>query len=360
MKLQVIDVSNPLWSETLRNLRHDFYHLPGYVAIEAKRMRAIAEAILVQDGEKVLFLPYLLRQCGDVFDEDLKASEIFDVLSPYGYPGILLNEAGVENLEFIHLAMAQLTQTFKDRRICSAFLRLHPILNHRFDESYPSQACKIHSETIAVDLKLTEAEIWQQTRPEYRNKINKSKRGGFAARIAPLNQHLHDFIDVYTETMDRVGASQSYYFSHEYFLHFVEALGESLHLCIVELDGQVVCAGLFTECCGIVQYHLGGTRNEFLKNSPTILMFDYVRYWAKQRGNEIFHLGGGVGGAKDSLYHFKAGFSRQRYNFPVVRLITDEEKYIYLVEMRAKLLNTQVDQLLETEFFPVYRSLKVD
>jgi hypothetical protein len=360
MKLQVIDVSNPLWSETLHNLRHDFYHLPEYVALEAKRIRAVPEAILIQDGEKVLFLPYLLRRCDDVFHEDLKASEIFDVLSPYGYPGILLNEAGVENSEFIYWAMDQLTQTFKDRRICSAFLRLHPILNHRFDEIYGLEACKIHSETIAVDLKLTDAEIWQQTRSEHRNKINKCKRASFTARIAPLNQHFHDFIDVYTETMDRVGASQSYYFSHEYFLHFVEALKQSLHLCIVELDGQVVCAGLFTECCGIVQYHLGGTRNEFLKNSPSTLMFDHVRYWAKERGNEIFHLGGGVGGAKDSLHHFKAGFSRQRYNFTVVRLITDKEKYIYLVEMRAKLLNIQVDKLLRTEFFPIYRSLKVD
>ncbi|MEC4812923.1 MAG: GNAT family N-acetyltransferase [Scytonema sp. PMC 1069.18] len=359
MKLQVIDVSNPLWSETLQNLRHDFYHRPEYVALEAKRIRAVAEAILIQDGEKVFFLPYLLRRCDDIFREDLNASEIFDVLSPYGYPGILFDETSLENLEFIHWAMTQLKQTFKDRRICSAFLRLHPILNHRFNEIYRVQSCQIHSETIAVNLKLTEAEIWQQTRPEHRNKINKCKRSGFVARMAPVNQYLHDFIKVYTETMDRVGASKSYYFSHEYFWYFVEALKENLHLCIVELEGKVVCAGLFTECCGIVQYHLGGTRNEFLKRSPSTLMFDHVRYWAKKQGYEIFHLGGGVGGAKDSLHHFKAGFSQQRYNFPLIRLIPDEEKYIYLVELRAKFLNTQVDQLLQTEFFPVYRSLSI-
>jgi hypothetical protein len=359
MKLQVIDVSNPLWSETLQNLRHDFYHVPGYVALEAKRMRAIAEAILIQDGEKVFFLPYLLRQCDDIFDEDLKASEVFDVSSPYGYPGILLNDAGAEDLEFIHLTMAQLIQTFKDRRICSAFLRLHPIFNHCFDEIYGSQICTIHSETIAIDLKLTEAEIWRQTRPEHRNKINKCKRSGFVARIVPWNQYFHDFIDIYTETMKRVGASKSYYFSHEYFWHLVEALKEGVHLCIVELDHQVTCAGLFTEYCGIVQYHLGGTRNEFLKSSPTTLMFDYVRLWAKERGNEILHLGGGVGGAKDSLHRFKAGFSQQRYNFSLIRLIADEENYNYLVNLRAKQLNTQVEQLLQTEFFPVYRSISV-
>lgn len=279
MKLQIIDVSDPLWSETLQNLRHDFYHLPEYANLEAKRIGAIPEAILIQDGEKIFFLPYLFRQCADIFDGDVKASEIFDVLSPYGYAGILLNEAGAENVEFIHSTMAQLIQIFKDRRICSAFLRLHPIFNHRFDEIYHSQVCKIHSETIAVDLKLTEATIWQQTRPEHRNKINKCKRAGFIARMTSWEKNLHDFIDIYTETMKRVGASKAYYFSHEYFWHFVEALKEGVHLCIVELDHQVVCAGLFTEYCGIVQYHLGGTRNEFLKNSPSTLMFDHVRFW---------------------------------------------------------------------------------
>ncbi|KAF3891353.1 GNAT family N-acetyltransferase [Tolypothrix bouteillei] len=359
MNIQIIDVSNPLWSDTLQNLRHDFYHLPEYVALEAKRMKAVAEAIFIQDDDKIFFLPYLLRRCDDVFSEDLKASDIFDVLSPYGYPGILLNDAGLENPEFISLVMAQLAQTFKHRRICSAFLRLHPILNDHFERIYPSPTCKIHSETIAIDLNLTEAEIWHQTRPEHRTKINKCKRNGFVARIAPLDRYLHDFLDIYTETMTRVGASQSYYFSREYFWHFVEALKQSLHLCIVERDRQVVCAGLFTERCGIVQYHLGGTRSEFLKFSPSTLMFNYVRYWAKERGNKVFHLGGGVGGAQDSLHHFKVGFSRQRYNFPLIRLITDEETYMYLVDLQAKLLNTQVNQLLTTNFFPVYRSLSV-
>ena len=85
-------------------------------------------------------------------------------------------------------------------------------------------------------------------------------------------------------------------------------------------------------------------------------MFDWMRFWAKQRGNEVFHLGGGVGSAKDSLYHFKAGFSKQRHNFLTLSLITDKEFYCTLVELRAKYLNTEVQELLKTNFFPAYRS----
>jgi lipid II:glycine glycyltransferase (peptidoglycan interpeptide bridge formation enzyme) len=156
--------------------------------------------------------------------------------------------------------------------------------------------------------------------------------------------------------MNRVGASQLYYFSEEYFVRLSEALGQRCSLCLVELDGQIACAGLFAEHCGIIQYHLGGTKSEFLKQAPSKLMFDRARFWAKERGNEIFHLGGGVGSAKDSLYHFKAGFSQQRETFVTLSLIADAEKYNYLIGLRAKLLNIEPERLFEADFFPAYRA----
>jgi hypothetical protein len=86
-------------------------------------------------------------------------------------------------------------------------------------------------------------------------------------------------------------------------------------------------------------------------------LLHFVRLWAKERGNEFLHLGGGVGGTKeDKLYVFKSGFSRQRHPFLTLRLITDEEKYLHLTHLRAKALNMQVDSLLNSSFFPAYRA----
>ncbi len=347
-----MDLSDPLWIQTLKTLRHDFYHLPNYLALEARRTNAIPEAILIADNEKVFFLPYLLRQCNDLFKHNLIASEMFDVISPYGYPGILLNEAAANTPEFMDLAINQLIEVWRTRQICSAFLRLHPILNDKFNSVF----AEISGETVSIDLKLSVAEIWHQTRSEHRNKINRCKRWGFAAKMVPFNQYINDFIVLYRETMERVGAAQLYYFDEKYFWELSEALGDQLHLCVVEADNQISCAGLFTECCSIVQYHLGGTKNEFLKQAPSKLMFDYVRFWAKERGNEVFHIGGGVGSSKDSLYHFKAGFSKERHKFMTIRLITNESQYRQLVELRAKDLNTNQDTLIKTSFFPTYRS----
>jgi hypothetical protein len=356
MKIQIIDLSSPLWLQTLENLRHDFYHLPGYVDLEAKRTDSTAEAILITDGEKQFFLPYLLRRCDDLFDEQL-AEEVFDVISPYGYPGFLLNQAAASPPEFLSLAIEHLTQAWRERNICSAFLRLHPILNQDVNTSIKSDLFTLNGATVYVDLILERSEIWSQTRSEHRNKINRCVREGFSAKMVPIQEYINDFNAIYEETMARVGAANLYYFGINYLKKLIDVLGDKLHLCMVELNGEITCGGLFTECCGIVQYHLGGTKSSFLKQAPTKLMFDYVRFWAKERGNQVFHLGGGLGGSQDSLYHFKAGFSKERHTFFTLRLITtDEEKYLHLVNLRAKHLNIEVEQLLNTNFFPAYRS----
>lgn len=358
MSLELISLENPLWLQTLQKLRHDIYHLPEYVALESSRIKATPEAIAVIENEKILFVLYLLRKCKDVLTQEPTTQEIFDAVSPYGYPGILLSEAACTP-EFIKSAIDQLTHVFRAKHVCSVFFRLHPILNHEFNEICKSNICQVSGETVSIDLRLSESEIWHQTRPEHRNKINKCKRNGLTTRIVPYHKHIDQFIEIYQETMDRVGAAKSYYFDYDYFLYLADALAEKLHLCIVEVDEEAICAGLFTECCRIVQYHLGGTRTEFLKQAPSKLMFDYVRFWAKERGNDFFHLGGGVGGAKDSLYHFKAGFSQQRHTFLTQRMIIDERQYFNLVESQAKSLNTEAEKLLKTNFFPAYRSSTV-
>lgn len=356
MDIQTIELSKPLWSQTLQKLRHDFYHLPEYVNLEAKRTKTTAEAILITDDENIFFLPYLWRRCDDLFDGELVTQEVFDVVSPYGYPGFLLNEAATNTPEFLGKAIDNLTQVWRDRQICSAFLRLHPILNADVNNLVNNEYVKINGETISVNLKLDDSEIWHLTRPEHRTKINRCKRNGFTAKIVSFKQNIRLFNEIYEETMERVEAAKVYFFGEEYFREIADSLGEKLHLCIVELNEEVACAGLFAECCGIIQYHLGGTRTSFLKQAPSTLMFDYVRFWAKERGNEVLHLGGGLGGSQDSLHHFKAGFSKQRHDFLTIRLIVDEKKYHHLVKIRAKSLNTQPEELLKSGFFPAYRS----
>ncbi|MEB3182489.1 MAG: peptidoglycan bridge formation glycyltransferase FemA/FemB family protein, partial [Nostocaceae cyanobacterium] len=286
-------------------------------------------------------------------------SEIFDIISPYGYPGILVSEAAANDREFLDLAMNELKKTLQSMGVCSAFFRLHPILNEKFPEIFSPDMFTFNGETISVDLTLSEAQIWSDTNSKKRNKINKCKRLGMTARVVRSHEYLEDFWDIYKETMERVGALEKYFtFDHNYLLEMQDHFFEHMFLCLVEMEGEIASAGLYTECNGIVQGVLGGTRNKYYQYSPTSLETDYVRMWAKQRGNKYLHLGGGVGGAEDELYHFKCRFSKLRHNFYTLRLITDAEKYNYLVDARAKALNTSPENLLNSNFFPAYRSPK--
>jgi hypothetical protein len=358
MNGQIINSSNILWKQILKELRYDFYHLPEYLELEAKRNKATPEAFVIIEDEKIFFVPYLQRRLTNLFPQEVLVEEAYDVISPYGYPGILLSEAA-NTSEFLNLAIDKFIQVLRERQVCSAFLRLHPILNEGFENVCLPGSCRVNGETVSIDLRLSETEIWNRTKSDHRNKINRCKRSGMAARIVEFKgDYINEFIKVYQETMDKVEASAFYYFDKEYFLELADALGENLHLCIVEYNNQIVSAGLYTEYNRIVQAHLGGTKTQFLKLSPTNLETDYTRRWAKERGNEFLHLGGGVGGSKDSLYNFKAGFSQQRHNFLTMRLVVDEKKYIELVNLRAKQLNTEAENLLKTDFFPAYRSPK--
>ena len=352
MKTTVLNVNHLLWLETLKRLPHDVYHLPEYVALDAARTQTLPEAFLLQEEDKLFFVPYLLRSCTDI---DVRFTEIYDIISPYGYPGILISDAATVDPQFSESALQQFWSTLQQRGVCSAFLRLHPILGEKSSDIWRSDALQENGKTISIDLTLDEAKIWAKTRKGHQSTINKCMRLGLIGKTVSFAEHMDEFIAIYEETMDRVKAKDSYYFSREYFEGLL-TLGERVHLGVVESEGEIVCASLFFECCGIVQAHLGGTKTDFLKQSPFNLLLHYMRLWAKTRGNKYLHIGGGVGGKQDNLYTFKSGFSKQRHQFYTLRTVVDTPKYNELLEARANSLNKPIAELQSSGFFPAYRA----
>jgi Acetyltransferase (GNAT) domain len=359
MSIEIMSPTDPRWQQYLNTINHDFYHLPAYLALEAKRCEALAEAISIEDGDKSFFLPYLIRDCRKNSDiTEFDEAEIYDVVSPYGYSGLLLGNSARDD-DFIKQCWIATHQHWRSRNICSAFLRLHPILNEDFDRSIAEIDSNVvcnRSAVVICDLHHSLDHLWQQLRQNHRSKINKLKRAGFVAKVVPLELYLDKFIDIYHETMYRVNASATYLFTENYFELLVRALGDRLFLVVVELEDKITAACLFTEFSGIVQYHLGGTKTESLVQSPKTLLLSYAIEWAKERGNDYLNLGGGLGGRDDSLYHFKAGFSKQTNIFATVSSIVDRERYDYLLNLRAKVLHRSAAELSCSPFFPAYRS----
>jgi hypothetical protein len=352
MRALILGADDPKWAEALARLRHDVYHLPAYAQIEARRLHARAEAISIRDGDRELFVPYLVRSCRGFAPADLAAT--VDVLSPYGYPGVLLSDTG-RTRDFVVPALERWRAKLRERGACSGFFRMHPILEGNLAELAPPGSLLDVGDTVAFDLDRSERELGRGTREVHRVTARKARDAGYVVREVPLAGSIDSVCAIYRQTMDRVKAAVAYYFDDAYFEQLAATLPAKL--LIAELGGETAAMCVFTECQGIVQAHLGGTSDAHFGRSPFHLLLFEAALWAKRRGNRYLHLGGGLGGKNDGLLRFKAGFSPVRFRFRTQRMIVNEQVYRRLVEHRAALDGTTPEALLAADYFPAYRAV---
>lgn len=331
-----------------RTPEHDFYHLPQYHRVEEERDGGVAHLFAYAEGEHMIALPLLLRPV------DMAAADGWrDATSVYGYGGAVASHAAMPEaiLRNFHAA---LRDALTERRVVAAFSRLHPLAPRR-DLLAGLGECRIHGQTISVDLTLPPEVQRAQYRNSNKTRINKLQREGLVCIRDEEKRHLPEFVSIYHETMRRVNAHGSYFFHDSYFTRLAEELGDKLRLFVVMMGDAVAAACLFTECNGIIQYHLGGTRDRFLKASPMTFMLDAIRLWGNETGAHTLHLGGGVGAREDSLFKFKAGFSDRRHDFATWRWIVVPEVYRELCEQRRRLDERDNLEAVSADFFPAYR-----
>jgi hypothetical protein len=173
MKIEIIgDSERERWLKALDGIQHDIYHRAEYSAIEARRTNSSAELLVVSDGERRLLAPYLYRPCAEVDPEDPFAAATFDAVSPYGYPGVLVSDSGMSSPTFLKEAFEGLRFGLAGRGLCSAFFRMHPILNRHLPEVVPAGVLTTQGDTVSIDLTLPAEEMWSQTRSGHRRAIS--------------------------------------------------------------------------------------------------------------------------------------------------------------------------------------------
>jgi hypothetical protein len=340
------------WDDAVLAVPHDVYHLARYAKLCGALEGGEAQGFIARDGHCRLFVPLIVRR---VPSSLCNGDGSRDATVPYGYPGPLLScdgaSPGAPASTFLDHALEALVTRLRKERIVSAFFRLHPLLPVETAVLSRFGSVVRSGETVAIDLSLSEDALWRQMRPNHRRDVTKAKARGEWADIDPTWSALPLFVQAYRETMSRVGADSYYLFSDDYFLGLRDALQQHLHLWVVRSDGEVTAGALFTECGGIVQYHLGGTLDRFLPENPMKLLFHSATAWFRQRGNRWLHLGGGVGSARDSLMHFKLGFSGLTFPFYTWRVVIDPDMYGELLARVPR--DTPVDA--PSSFFPAYR-----
>jgi len=315
MVFRAMRPNEPEWARLLTKCRHDFYHLPGYVALEGRRVGGTPRAFVVTEGEDFALLPLIIRPVPSMTGS-------LDGTSPYGYPGLIHGGPRADDPAWLRRAISVLLGGLASERVASVFVRLHPLLNQRWDVLREFGDVVEQGETVAVDLTLTEDQLFGQMRMNHRRVIRRLRSLDITARVDDDWDQLDDFVRIYHETMKAAGAAPWYFFPRRYFEELREAVGPSLMLKLVERRGELLAAGIFGQCNGLVQYHLGATSSAARSLSPSRLMLYAACEWGKEQGNMLLHLGGGVQGRPDSLFHFKAGFSPLRARFATWRVVT--------------------------------------
>lgn len=324
------------WKETLQHVGHDMYHVPDYVVLDARLYGGTPAAFHYERDGRRLLIPLILR---DIPDSGFK-----DAISPYGYPGPVSSSSDVS---FWEGACSALVNVLSDSSVVSAFIRLHPLLPAPLLSSHGKLV--YHGETVSMDLTVSEDEMWKQTRSDHRNHINRAKRAGTEIVFDDWNR-LGEWVEVYHDNMRRVGATSYYFFTREHLEALHDAVGDRMHLVVACEDGEVVGGNTFFSYDGIATGYVSSTRRA-PKRYADELLYDSVRRWCRQRGDRIFHLGGGKGGANDSLFSYKAGFSPGRHPFHTWRVVADPVRYERLVRERRP----GADPADLTTTFPAYR-----
>lgn len=307
----LLQPEDPSWADALSRVRHDVYHLPEYVMLDARLSGGEPVAFRHDEGENVLLLPLVLRP--------IPETGLRDAVSPYGYPGpVSTTSAGPG---FWHRAVRSMTELLRTHDVITTFARIHPLLPAPTAALESVGTVVHHGETVSIDLTRTPEELWSQTHRTHRNQINKAGRAGVRIVFDDWS-FLDDWIATYHATMRRVGASDFYFFSAGHFHRLRAALGDHVHLAVALHGDDVLGGNLFFELDGMMHTHLQSTRDEQTWWADKLLYHE-VRRWGRERGNRVYHLGGGVGGADDSLFRYKAAFAAGRQPFHTWRVVND-------------------------------------
>lgn len=343
------------WMDVLtQSFQYDVYHLPSYYALAEEQGEGEAHLFVYAEGCYCVALPLLLRPIKSVAGLAELGERWGDATSVYGYAGPIASHPEMPTAVLRKFRTA-LRTALLERHVVAVFSRLHPLIPQRELLADLGEHTPI-GHTVSIDLTLPVDVQRSRYRKNHKRDINRLSRLGATCLHDQDRAYLDEFINIYYETMRRVNASDTYLFEHTYFDRLAHTLNSQVHLFVCLLEKQVICGGLFALCDGIVQYHLGGIRNEFLGLSPLKFLFDAVRLWANERQARVFHLGGGLAAQEDSLFLFKAGFSDRRHEFAIWRWVLLPDIYGQLCEEKAQWNRRNGFKPVSSEYFPAYRS----
>jgi hypothetical protein len=332
----MIEPGDGEWGAVLSRLPHDVYHTAGYAEVCVRTEGHPVKLAVVESCGELLVAPLLVRAI-DRVDE----SGLVDFSSPYGYPTPLCSsgDARVQS-ELLGELLGELAALGG----VSAFFRSHPFLG--LEESVWEQVGRsvCHGSVVYLDLEAIADDPAASFRPGHRREIRLLGEAGYTAEADRWDLY-PDFTQIYAENMERVNACPSLRFGDEYFSSLRRHVPEYTRYLTVRAPSGALAAATIVFICGdYAAYHLSAGAGAYLADAPIKAVFPLMVRESVAAGAKWLNLGGGVGGAKDSLFDFKHGFSKLCAEFHTYRVVLDAKAYERLSPNDAP-----------DGFFPAYR-----
>ena len=207
------------WNDIVRSFKtYDVYYLSGYA--RAFEQNGDEKAVLIYfEKEDTRAINVVMKRdiadC-DEFKTEIEQDKYCDFVTPYGYGGWI-----VEGEDYCSLK-EEYEQFARRNGIVPEFVRFHPMIRNweNLGDIYEEG---FHGKTIFIDTSSEEI-IWNNFTSQNRGKVRKAKKNGLKVYWSRDDRILDEFLDVYSETMDKDCAKNYYYFDRDFFESVMEDL----------------------------------------------------------------------------------------------------------------------------------------
>jgi hypothetical protein len=324
MDLQILSARNPenarLWVELWQSLpdgRRDIYFLPAFSLANEEDGRGEALCFAARRGSALLLHPFLRAPVPGAAELGLDGPA-WDIQTPYGYGGPVVNEPG-EEPGFLRAAWESFATWCCQAGVIAEFLRFHPLIQN---ERWAGATTRILPNRTTVWFDLQTYPLDFHTSSFYRNHrqmTNRAVRAGATTESVPAAEAMEWFAPKYASTQDVMGAGAETRFSPAYFNSLARGLGPRATVWSVRRAGGALArATLQMEGDWFSHGHVMAYGEDASAAGSTDLLLHDVALEAAGRGLKTLHIGGGrAAGADDALLKFKAKLAPGRADFHI-------------------------------------------
>lgn len=336
------------WDKIVLSMpKYDVYYLSSYVRAFQKHGDGDPLLFYFDNGRTKAINVVMRRDIAEctMFKNKLTRNQWFDLSTPYGYGGFLVNGSDYDELDEVY------TKYCKETNIVSEFVRFHPMFDNGSDVKEVYRVKELGS-TVYIDLTCPER-IWENCTSKNRNVVRRAKKLGVEIYWGRSISLFREFEQLYNRTMDSHEADPYYYFSKDFYDSILYDLRNNAMIFYATYEGKIISMAIIMFCNTQMHYHLSASDYNFRNVGATNLLLYETALWGNANGYRTFHLGGGLGSSEDSLFKFKKSFNRySERKFSIGKKCFNAEIYEKLVEIRK----SENDFNDKSTFFPLYRS----